>query len=37
MEFFPGTTSEEVLYCVNPTLNDELYNTAILHVGLSNN
>ena len=36
MNFFPGATSKELLHCVDPTLKDGIYNTAIIHVGVNN-
>ena len=36
MKFFPGATSKELLHCVDPTLKDGIYNTAIKHVGVNN-
>ena len=35
MKSFSGATSKELLHYVDPSLQDGIYNTAIIHVGVS--
>ena len=35
MKSFPGGTSKELLYCVEPTLKNKKFDAALLHVGVN--
>ena len=35
LKSFPRASSKELLHCVDPTLKDGIYNTAIIHVGVN--
>ena len=37
INFFPGATPKKVLHYLDLILNDALYNTSILHVGVNDN